>query len=270
MSSPFEKTAADLNHEAALPVDNWLARRFDSIRSHEKNIETVINTIDKMGHVLLEGRVSTDLRMHQTSNDVRSVDPRNRLAEMYYTIIPALATSEKVMTDQFHTGWQPETAMSIQVALRDQYDYSDKKTRAPRPTGDVKLSVYIRTWGKLSDDETDAINDLPGTWTECTDNGWSRNGTQVVATRKPGEVLTENELETILAPLARHIIDYRDIAQVSDVVLKSERRGNFSTSNRLASRAAPERHWRGHTSTTSVELPRVLASKSIHDLLQLP
>lgn len=268
MSSPFEKTAADLNREAALPDDNWLARRLDAIKSHEPNIETITNTIDKMGHVLLEGRVSTDLRIHTVHNDAQSVCPSDPLAEMYFTFIPAIAGSENVQTDTFYTGWQPETAMSIQLALKDRYDYTDKVTRKPRPTGDVRLSVYARTWGKLSDDDAGTINGLPGTWTEYGDNGWHKSGTIAYTERRPGEILTENELETILAPLARHTIDYFDIMKIPDAVRKTERAGNFSTSNRIAQRIGSEQQWRGFT-TNSTKPTRILASRGIQ-LLQLP
>jgi hypothetical protein len=256
--------AERLDKEAKLPDDNWLNRRVDTIRSHEPSIQAALDTIDNLGHILLEGRVSTDLRMHGTNN-LDSDDPASYVALNYFNIIPVIHGSDRVATDEFNTGWQPETAMNIQLALKDRYDYSG--SGKPRPTGDVQLSMYIRTWGKLSDEDLAAINAMPDTWAEYTDNGWRRKGTQVMTVRKPGEALTADQVEGLLAPLADHVIHYFDIAGIPNEVRKTERPGNFSTGARIASRLGPEQQWRGQSARPNVRTKQV-AAKSLN-LFQL-
>ena len=264
MTSPFQMAAERLDKESKLPDDDWLNRRVDAIKSHEPNIRAALETIDNLGHILLEGRASTDLRMHGTT-DLRSEDPTREVALNYFTIIPAIHGSDRVATDEFNTGWQPETAMNIQLALKDRYDYSD--SGKPRPTGEVQFGMYIRTWGKLSDEDMAAINAMPDTWAEYTDNGWHKQGTQVVTTRKPGEILTTDQAEQILAPLADHVVHYFDIAGVPHEVRKTERPGNFSSSARMLRRSGPEQHWRGQTAQPEIHTKQI-AAKSLN-LFQL-
>ena len=256
--------AERLDTEAKLPDDNWLGKRIDAIKSHEPSIQAALETIDNLGHILLEGRVSTDLRVHGTNN-LHSDNPTSDVALNYFTIIPAITGSERVATDEFNTGWQPETAMNVQLALKDSYDHSG--SGKPRPTGDVQLSMYVRTWGRLSDQDMAAINAMPNTWVEYTDNGWSRHGTQLMTTRKPGEILTANQVEELLAPLADHVIHYFDIAGVPREVRKTERPGNFSSSARMQHRPAFEQEWRGQTAKPNVRTKQV-AVKSLN-LFQL-
>lgn len=259
MTSSLEKPAEHRDHAVDLPDNNWADRRLDTIKSHEPSIAAVLETIDKMGYVLLEGRISTNLRTHSTG-DMQSTHPNDNLASTYFNIIPAIPGCDTVQTGESHDGWQPETAMNIQLSLDDQYDYSDDS--APRPTGNVQLTMRIRTWGNLSDTDRKDIEAVPGTETTYGDSGYSRLRTQVTTVRSPGETLAADEVEAILAPLSSHITRYYDIMNTDTKIRKSERAGDFSNGARVLRRPAPEQQWHGQTAT-SFTPTRQVASRAL-------
>ncbi len=96
-----------------------------------------------------------------------------------------------------------------------------------QPTGNLELELYARSWGKLTPEETEAIGAISGAWAEYGDNGFSQNGSRAVIRRKPGEVVTPHEAETLLAPFASHILNYFEIIGFKDP-RDRQLPGNFS------------------------------------------
>jgi hypothetical protein len=96
------------------------------------------------------------------------------------------------------------------------------------------LVLYARSWGKLTPEEESTIKSVDGAFSEYGDNGFSKYGTKVVVRREAGHLLKPDEVETILAPLAGHVLRYFELSGVADPGDKQPD-GNFSSKRRATS-----------------------------------
>lgn len=228
MTSPLRRKAEQLAAEASLPQDNWLARRLKSIQDHEQSVNTGMRVLRDIGSIILNGRISTNLLMEHTLN-VENERASDDLGHISCSIIPSLKTVRHIPHGLGYS-WTPDVALQVTFAFKDRYDYT-RPGGKPRPTGDVQLRVYARSWGRILDEEIQEINALgngKNTWAEYSDQGHSRHGTHVSAIRVPGEVLTHHEAETMFAPLAPHVIDYFNLVGRPDLAAW-QTPGNFTT-----------------------------------------
>jgi hypothetical protein len=216
MSRPYEQAAA----RRRLPADNWLERRRQCIQKQQGNLKTAFEAIGRMGDLSLNGRISTRL----VFDDKRHFDSPNPSQELRRVSIGVIPTGMPPHYGE-HGTWTQNSAMGIDVDLKDAYDYSGPDR--PRPLGIVSLVIGIHTWGRLSQEDTDDIAALNNTWVEYGDRGFSRRGTYVQVRREPDQKVTPAELDIILAPLSQHVIDYPEIMGFGEYVSRQPG-GNFS------------------------------------------
>lgn len=80
----------------------------------------------------------------------------------------------------------------------------------------------------LNDEEASEVNALENVWAEYDDQGHHRRGTSIIARRNPGQLVTELEAETILAPLASHVTGYFELVGRPDLAAH-QGSGNFTS-----------------------------------------
>lgn len=226
MVSPFERLAQEEDLAAKLPVDNWRQRRIDGIHTHSPSIAAVGAAIDRLGSLVLDGRISTDVARQVKEINVDTINPSEEIAEATIGIRP---TGAPRRWDGYGV-FTPDAALAVAVHLKDTYDYQG--TGRPRPLGQVSLALYARSWGRLTPEEKEAVETVEGAWAEYRNNGYDRCGTRVTVWREAGHTLDQSEVETMLAPLAGHVLHYFDIMDTADPGAKQPA-GNFS--NRDAS-----------------------------------
>jgi hypothetical protein len=229
MVSPFERMAQEEDLAAKLPVDNWRQRRIDSIRAHSPSIAAVGAAIDRLGSLVLDGRISTDVIRAVKDINVDTTNPSEEIAEATIGIKPTGAPQRWNGYGVF----APDTALAVAVHLKDSYDYHG--SGRPRPLGQVSLALYARSWGRITPEEKEAVETVEGAWAEYGDNGFDRRGTRVTVWREPGQTLDQSEVETMLAPLAGHVLHYFDIMDVDNPGTKQPT-GNFSNRDTLPTR----------------------------------
>jgi hypothetical protein len=226
MTSPFERLAQEQDIAAKLPVDNWRQRRIDGIRSHSPSIAAVGAAIDRLGNLVLDGRISTDVVRQVKEINVDTTNPSEELAEATIGIRPTGAPRRW----EGYGVFTPDAALAVAVHLKDQYDYQG--TGRPRPLGQVSLALYARSWGRITPEEKQIVETVEGACAEYGDNGYDRRGTRVTVWREAGQTLDQSDVETVLAPLAGHVLHYFDIMGLGNPGVKQPT-GNFS--NRDAS-----------------------------------
>lgn len=229
----FEEIASQLDHEARLPADNWLARRMQTASSHTESIAAIAKTIRQMGDAVLNNRISTDLFITGTDR-IKNEDPSEAVMERQVGILPV--GNRKRWYDRGL--WSPDVAMSVGIFLKDRYAY--QKPGRPQPTGDVGLMMHVRTWGMLSQAETAAVQAIEGTHVVYGDNGFDRRGTIVTMQRDSYQPLFPDEVEAVMAPLSQHILSYFDIMGQTDLLPQREA-GNFTSSAEAATQPTPVR-----------------------------
>jgi len=228
MTSPFSKKADELRQNDLPSAPNWLLERRASFQEHARSIETGISALQTMGAVLLQGRISTDLHIEHSELDATNTRASEALGYVSCHIVPSL---HKGIPRNLPKGrgfsWTPDVALGLTFTLNDKYNYKSGK---PEPTGDVRLMMHARTWGMLRLSEIESIKDLDSQrfFTSYSDQGYSRRGTSVTGICKRGQELTELQAETVLAPLASHVINYFDIINRPDLAQYQEP-GNFTT-----------------------------------------
>jgi len=230
MNSPLHRKAQELAHSEKLPSDNWLMRRAETIHNHASSIDTVIGVLRDMGALVLDKRISTDMLIEQKV-DLQNIRPADEIGYVSCSVIPVVGHSRPATPHGLGFSWTPDVALQLNFRLQDKYDRgkgSPEDRRTPTPTGEVSLQLHTRSWGRLSEEETAEINALENTWTGYGDQGHSRPGTSVIARREPGQVITELEAETILAPLAEHVINYFDLVGRPDLAAH-QGSGNFTS-----------------------------------------
>jgi len=230
MSSPIRRKAEQIAADAALPQDNWLARRIETIRGHETSVSNGIWALRDIGSLILAGRISTDLLIENGPLNVENLRASDYLGHISCSVIPSLQGLRQSIPHGLGYSWTPDVALQVTFAFQDTYDYGTPYVD-PQPTGNVQLRVHARTWGRILDEEMSEIAALgtgKNTWAEYGDQGHSRRGTHVSAVRMPGEVLTQHQAETMLAPLAPHIIGYFDLVDMPHLA-QWQKPGNFTT-----------------------------------------
>ncbi len=249
MVSPFERVAQEEDLAAKLPADNWRQRRIDDIHAHEPTITAVGAVIDRLGRLVLDGRISTNISREVQPVRINSTDPSNEIAQATIAISPT-----GVPRRWFGHGiFTPDAALSVAVHLKDRYDYPGQGRR-PRPLGQVSLAVHARSWGRITPEEVEAITAVNGADASYGDNGFNRYGTIVTVWREAGQTLDQEEVETLLAPLAGHILHYFDIMSLKDPAARQPT-GNFS--NRTVTRNSV--HQMSDANTATTVLARTLA-----------
>lgn len=230
MTSPMRRKAQELIDAAKQPADNLLARRAETIRSHSPSVNNVMAALRDMGAFILDKRISTDLLVEEKM-DIQNVRASEEIGHISCSLIPVIGRRRPETPYGLGFSWTPDVALQLNFLFRDKYDYSKDRPgggKEPTPTGNVYLQMHTRTWGRLRDEEAGRINALEHTWAEYGDRGHHRNGTSVTSRREPGQVITQFEAETILAPLAPHVIDYFDLVGRPD--LKAHQGlGNFTS-----------------------------------------
>lgn len=221
MSSPFEKVAGAADSEAKLAADNWRQRRIDTIRFHGSALMMVHEAVGRIGSVVLDGRISTDI-INANTTAIDTTNPSTDIARADVGILPTGVYRRWSGRGVF----TPDAALSVSVIFDDRYEYPGQGRR-PRPLGQIALTIYARSWGKLSAEEEAAITKVSGALSEYGDNGFDRCGTRAVIRREAGQKLDQEEVETVLAPLAGHVLRYFDIMGLEDPGDKQPR-GNFS------------------------------------------
>jgi hypothetical protein len=230
MNSPLRRKAQKLAHDEKLPTDNWLMRRAETMKSHAPSVNAVIGALRDMGALILDKRISTDLLIEEKT-DLRNIQPAKEIGHVSCSVIPIVGRSRPATPYGSGFSWTPDVALQVNFSFQDKYDRgtgSHEDRRKPTPTGQVYLQLHTRTWGHLSSEEATEINALENTWTEYGDQGHSRRGTSVTARREPGQIITELEAETILAPLAEHVISYFDLVGRPDLAAY-QGPGNFTS-----------------------------------------
>lgn len=241
-SSPFERTARQLDYDASLPTDNWRQRRIEGIRHHEIGISAVGAALFSMRNVILDGRISTDYVVENEPLAIDSTDPLKELGRVSIGILPT--GIPRAWSEGTFRIWSPDTALMVAASLEDAYDYSGNSK--PQPKGEVGLTVHARTWGRLAPEEKAIIDEVPGAWSEYGDNGFARRGTTVVIRRKAGEPLVQDEVETMLAPLAGHVVRYFDILNMVNPGTRQPA-GNFSSRTGQRTTAASAQYLPEHS-----------------------
>lgn len=222
MTSPFERLSHKEDLAARLPVDNWRQGRIEGVRAHGPSIAAVGAAVDRMGRLVLDGRISTDVIRAVQDVNVDTTNPSEEIAQATIGITPTGIARRWAGYGVF----TPDTALSVAVHLRDRYDY--KGSARPRPLGQVSLAMYARSWGRLSADEKEAIETIEGASAEYGDNGFDRRGSSVTIWREAGQTLDQSEVETMLAPLAAHVLHYFDIMGIEEPK-NIQPTGNFSS-----------------------------------------
>lgn len=235
MTSPLDEASARLNYEGKLPADNWLMRRTQGIEVHQESMLATMRAIVTMGERVLQDRVSTDLCMHGAS-DLENVSPSKELAHLGFGVLPTGAPRRW----QGYGTWTPDSAMGVDLRLRDEYDYSNRSA-GPRPLGRVGLVLSARTWGRLSEEDGAVIGSVEGAEVlPYVDNGFSRRGTTVHVRRTAEQPLTQPEVETVLAPLSLHIINY--FALMGRAQPEQQPPGNFTQHKNSTQGHKSQRH----------------------------
>ena len=121
--------------------------------------------------------------------------------------------------------WGTDAALALSIIMEDSYDYSHSGQR-PSPLGNVSLILFARSWGRLDESEQNEMKTVRGVGIEYADNGYSRNGTRVVLRRSVDDPFNQSDVETVLAPLSKHVLDYYEIMSLPRP--KIEPTGNFS------------------------------------------
>lgn len=224
MNSPLRRKAQELARGEKLPSDNWLMRRAETIKGHAPGVDAVIGALRDMGALILDKRISTDLLIEEKT-DIRSVRPSEEIGHLSCSVIPVIGRSRPATPHGLGFSWTPDVALQVNFNFRDKYNRDEGHQT---PTGQVYLQLHTRSWGHLGDEEAAGINALEDTWAEYGDQGHGRRGTSVIARRKPGQVITELEAETILAPLAEHVINYFELVGRPDLAAH-QGSGNFTS-----------------------------------------
>lgn len=224
--SPFDRVANQADYEAHLPVDNWLQRRADSIEFHAQALTSLGDALKKMGTVVLDGRISTDL-VNNTKVNTEAVSPSEEIARNDVGILPtgvlrSWTTPERIFT--------PDAALGITAMFEDKYEYPGKG-QSPRPLGELTLSIYAKSWGKLTQKEQKALAEVSGTSFDYGDRGYARQGSLAIIQRELGQKIDQDEIEAVLAPFAGHVLGYFDIMRLKNPGDKQPS-GNFSDRNR--------------------------------------
>lgn len=231
MTSPLRRKAEQLAAEAALPGDNWLARRQTAIDGHKQSVENSIQALRLMGRVVLAGKISTNLLIEHKGPDINNTRASEKIGHISCQVIPALGgTLGQSRLPGLGFSWSPDIALQIDFIFSDKYDYSQDSSN-PMPTGNVELAIDHRSWGRISDEETQEISALSkgyNTWAKYADQGFWRHGTNITTVRETGAIVTPEEAEAMLAPLAPHVINYFDLIGKPDWATR-QTPGNFSS-----------------------------------------
>lgn len=226
MNSPFEQVAQDADDAHLVPDSDWLGRRITNIEAFGLSIVAVDSSLGRLGRIVLDGRISTN-RAFEARGSIDSVDPTEELARLTIGIMPTAAPGNY----RGHELWSPDTALAVATILEDKYDCDRGRSR-PHPTGNVSMTVFARSWGKLSESEVSTIEKIDGVHTEYADNGYSRLGSRVVLRRDSSNPFEAEEIDTILAPLAKHILNYYEVMNLHRP--SNEPTGDFSDRNRIS------------------------------------
>ena len=68
MISPIRRKAEQLDTEARLPQDNWLARRTEAIQGHQQSVANGVQALRDIGSIIIGGNISTDLQTNPLQN----------------------------------------------------------------------------------------------------------------------------------------------------------------------------------------------------------
>lgn len=228
MTYPVRRKAQQLAAEACLPEDDWHARRLETIKNHEESVKNSMQALRSMGSVILAGQISTDLFIESTGPNMENTQASEKLGHISCQVIPALRGSwRRNRLPGLGFSWSPDIALQLDFVFEDKYDYSEKDRR-PVPTGNVKMTVNHRSWGKISAEEIQEIEAIgENTWAKYTDQGFHRSGTNITTMRKSGEIIAYEEAEAMLAPLSTHVINYFDLIDRPELAAH-QRPGNFS------------------------------------------
>lgn len=229
MSSPLHKKARQLAHDGKQPADSWLAKRIEALKNHGPSVEVALGVLQDMGALILDKRISTDLLIEEKS-DLHNDWPPDEIGHISCSVIPVIGRSRLPTPHGLGFSWTPNVAMQLNFMFKDRYVRQEDDRGHTRlvPTGDVRLLMRAKSWGRLLPDETAAINGLHNVWAEYGDQGHSRQGTGITAVREPGEMITQLEAETILAPLSEHVTSYFELTGQRHLIAH-QGRGNFTS-----------------------------------------
>lgn len=232
MSSPLEDAAREFARNERLPDAAWLQRRHDTITDHAESVYTVADALTKMSRLILNSRISTSILKESRFTEFAGTIPSQELGYMSLSVIPSLEGVPQDIPTGLGYSWTPDVAMQVNFLFKDQYKKVKTATgKALKPTGNTYMQMLATTWGRLLPEEINGITDLTGiSQIEAFngDVGHSRRGARVIALCYPGETITNNAAETILAPLAGHVVEYFNLVGRPHLA-KWQKPGNFSS-----------------------------------------